>query len=168
MATTKKAAGKTAKNVSKNGAKSASANNQAKFAGVFEKCKTAEEAKKILDYLVNGYTEAYNAKYAKAAKNGSAKGKADTKTKAKKAEKEEVPQVLITDKKGLKKLNLKWTDYSDKSFSISGDTKPAKDILKELGGVYNHARECWFFSKKKSEKEFKKQMKGCYTTVLNA
>lgn len=39
--------------------------------------------------------------------------------------------------------------YSEKSFQVIGDTKPIKDDLKRLGGVFNGRKCCWFFSNKK-------------------
>lgn len=39
--------------------------------------------------------------------------------------------------------------YSPKSFQVVGDTKPIKDDLKRLGGVFNGRKCCWFFSNKK-------------------
>lgn len=43
-------------------------------------------------------------------------------------------------------------DYSEKSFAVIGETKPIKDKLKELGGVFNFRLSCgagWIFSKTK-------------------
>ncbi len=42
-------------------------------------------------------------------------------------------------------------DYSEKAFAVVGDTKPIKDILKNLGGKWNSHLKCgagWIFSKK--------------------
>jgi len=39
--------------------------------------------------------------------------------------------------------------YSEKAFQVVGDTKPIKDDLKRLGGVFNGRKCCWFFSNKK-------------------
>lgn len=39
--------------------------------------------------------------------------------------------------------------YSAKAFQVVGDTKPIKDALKRLGGVFNGRKCCWFFSNKK-------------------
>jgi hypothetical protein len=38
---------------------------------------------------------------------------------------------------GDEKRNIVFIDYSERSFAVAGDTKPIKDILKELGGKYN-------------------------------
>ena len=45
-------------------------------------------------------------------------------------------------------------DYSPKSFAVIGDTKPLKDVLKELGGSFNFRLTCgagWIFSNSKKE-----------------
>ncbi len=39
--------------------------------------------------------------------------------------------------------------YSEKAFQVVGDTKPIKDDLRRLGGVFNGRKCCWFFSNKK-------------------
>jgi hypothetical protein len=47
---------------------------------------------------------------------------------------------------------LKVVDYSEKSFAIIGDTKPVKEILKNLGGSFNFRLTCgpgWIFPKSK-------------------
>ena len=55
--------------------------------------------------------------------------------------------------------NIQMKDYSDKSIIIFGDTKPYKDLLKELKGRYNSNLRVdgkkvsgWIFSKKHKEK----------------
>ncbi len=43
------------------------------------------------------------------------------------------------------------TDYSEKSFAVTGDTKECKDALKAMGGSYNPRLTCgkgWIFSNK--------------------
>lgn len=43
-------------------------------------------------------------------------------------------------------------DYSEKAFAVIGDTKPIKDLLKDLGGSFNARLRCgagWIFSKKR-------------------
>lgn len=48
------------------------------------------------------------------------------------------------------KSNLQIVDYSEKAFALIGDTKPIKDILKQLGGRFNLFLSCgagWIFSK---------------------
>ena len=42
---------------------------------------------------------------------------------------------------------LKLTDYSEKTFIITGDTKPIKDKLKQLGGRWNPYLTGWIFHK---------------------
>ena len=146
MATKKQAAGKTAKNVSDNGAK---------FAAVFNKCKTEAEGKKILDYMVSGFTMAYEEFVASLApKSKSGKGKATKETAKSKATKAEAETVTVAegDKKALKALNLEFHDYSEKSFAITGDTKPVREICKRLGGRFNAwltVGAGWVFPKKK-------------------
>ena len=50
--------------------------------------------------------------------------------------------------------DLKIIDYSEKSFVVTGNTKPIKDTLKDLGGKFNFRLSCgagWVFSKTKIE-----------------
>ena len=156
MAAKAKTAGKTAQNVSDNGAK---------FAAVFNNAKTEAEGKKILDYLVAGFTQAYNEKFGakktKTTKREPAKVMevAPKGSKAKTAKKEtakaEADETLIIeegDKKAIKKLGLEFHDYSEKAFAITGDTKPIRNICKKLGGRFNAWLTCgagWVFPKKK-------------------
>lgn len=47
---------------------------------------------------------------------------------------------------------IQFIDYSAASFAVVGETKPIKDILKQLGGSFNFRLSCgpgWIFSKKK-------------------
>jgi N12 class adenine-specific DNA methylase len=44
------------------------------------------------------------------------------------------------------------TDISEKAFVVTGDTRPIKDKLKSLGGLWNRKHGGWVFSKKKREK----------------
>ena len=55
-------------------------------------------------------------------------------------------------------LNIQMKEYSDKSIIVYGDTKPYKDLLKELKGRYNSNLRVdgekvsgWIFSKKHKE-----------------
>lgn len=153
---------KSAKNAQNKNNESKNANNQ--FASVFTKCKNAEEAKNVLDYVIKGYTDALEAKFGKAEKAekpaekpAKKSTKADTKSKkeGKKATKKAEDEVIvaISDKKALKKLGLAYHDYSEKSFAITGDTKPIRHELKKMGGRYNGGLSCgagWIFSKEKS------------------
>ena len=153
MAKNKQTAGKTAQTETNN--------NSAKFAAVFNNAKTEAEGKKILDYMVAGFTEAFRAKFAK---NEPAKTKlapvpskkeiaeavpeAAGSTKAAKAE---VKPIAETDKKAIKKLHLEFHDYSEKSFAIVGDTKPVKAIMEKYKGRFNRYLTCgagWIFAKK--------------------
>lgn len=132
MTKEKKTAGKTAQENK----------NSAKFAAVFEKVKTEAEGQKILDYMVAGFTEAFRAKFAKKEKPAAAK---------KETAKAETPQVAEGDKKALKKLALEFHDYSEKSFAITGDTKPVKDICNKYHGRFNRYLTVgagWIFAKK--------------------
>lgn len=152
MAATKKTAGKTAES-----------NNGAKFAAVFNKAKTEAEGKKILDYMIAGFTAAFNEKFGKKAEPAKVKevapktkasktAKETTKAKTAKAETETVTPIAEGDKKAIKKLGLEFHDYSEKAFAITGDTKPIKDICKKLGGRFNAWLTCgagWVFPKKK-------------------
>lgn len=52
---------------------------------------------------------------------------------------------------GDNKPNVQIIQYSEKSFVVKGDTKPIKDDLKELGGMW-FKKECgWLFSNKRRE-----------------
>ena len=65
--------------------------------------------------------------------------------------------------------NIQMKEYSDKSIIIYGNTKPCKDLLKELKGRYNSNLKVdgekvsgWIFSKKHKEKleRFIQHVKG--------
>lgn len=50
--------------------------------------------------------------------------------------------------------SIELIEYSEKSIAVIGETKPIKDILKELGGKFNFRLSCgagWIFPKTKSE-----------------
>ena len=52
---------------------------------------------------------------------------------------------------GNNKPNVQIIQYSEKSFVVKGDTRPIKDDLKQLGGLW-FKKECgWLFSNKKRE-----------------
>lgn len=158
MAQTKQTAGKTAQE----------SNNNAKFAAVFNNAKTEAEGKKILDYMIAGFTEAFKAKFAPKEKPAQTKASgAPAKTKAapmstKKEIAEAVPEaqaeakaevkpIAETDKKAIKKLHLEFHDYSEKSFAIVGDTKPIKAIMEKYKGRFNRYLSVgagWIFAKK--------------------
>jgi len=137
MATKKQTAGKTANK---------SADNGAKFAAVFNNAKTEAEGKKILDYMVAGFTEAFKAKFpsTEAKEKKGASKKPETKAKAEKKVSsltlggEVVEQISITDTKAMKKLGLTFIPYSDKCFLIGGNTKPIHKELKKMTGVFGN------------------------------
>lgn len=158
MAQTKQTAGKTAQE----------SNNNAKFAAVFNNAKTEADGKKILDYMIAGFTNAFKAKFAPKEKPAQTKASgAPAKTKAapmptKKEIDEAVPEaqaeakaevkpIAETDKKAIKKLHLEFHDYSEKSFAIVGDTKPIKAIMEKYKGRFNRYLSVgagWIFAKK--------------------
>lgn len=57
--------------------------------------------------------------------------------------------------------------YSPKSFQVIGDTKPIKDDLKRLGGVFNGRKCCWFFSNKKLD-DVKAFLSGAEVTTAKS
>lgn len=64
---------------------------------------------------------------------------------------EEVPALKLTDKKAIKALDIQLHQYTEKSFAITGDTKPLRNILKHLKGAFNRnlsVGEGWIFSVK--------------------
>lgn len=87
---------------------------------------------------------------------GATKVKAATKTKAEPAQTEkkaaeEVPCLDPKDRKAIKSLDITLHQYTDKSFAITGDTKPLRSILKKLKGAFNRnlsVGEGWIFSNK--------------------
>lgn len=156
MAQNKQTAGKTAQE----------SNNNAKFATVFNNAKTEAEGKKILDYMIAGFTEAFKAKFAPKSKPAPAKKGRPAKTKSvpmpskneiadvvpeANEEKAEVKPIKESDKKAIKALGLEFHDYSEKSFAIVGDTKPVKAIMEKYHGRFNRYLSVgagWIFAKK--------------------
>jgi hypothetical protein len=69
----------------------------------------------------------------------------------------EVPETPQTETSSIENMeigDLKIIDYSEKSFVVTGNTKPIKDTLKDLGGKFNFRLSCgagWVFSKTKIE-----------------
>ncbi len=64
----------------------------------------------------------------------------------------ETPQIETTSIENMEIGDLKIIDYSEKSFVVTGNTKPIKDTLKDLGGKFNFRLSCgagWVFSKTK-------------------
>lgn len=73
--------------------------------------------------------------------------KATKKTEAKAKEEAEVKQVSIASltKDDIKKMEIKFTQYSEKCVALSGETKPIKEEIKRLaGGHWNSFKKCWF------------------------
>jgi len=69
----------------------------------------------------------------------------------------EVPEASQTETTLIENMeigDIKIIDYSEKSFVVTGNTKPIKDTLKDLGGKFNFRLSCgagWVFSKTKIE-----------------
>lgn len=66
----------------------------------------------------------------------------------------ETPQTELTSIETIEVCDLKIIDYSERSFVVTGNTKPIKDTLRELGGKFNFKLSCgvgWVFSKTKIE-----------------
>ena len=153
MANKKNGAAQTAQNnVSDNGAK---------FAAVFNNVKTEAEGKKILDYMIAGFTAAFKAKFPAKAETAPAKTKpapvpskqeiAEAVPEAAEGAKAEVKPIKESDKKAIKALGLEFHDYSEKSFAIVGDTKPVKAIMEKYHGRFNRYLSVgagWIFAKK--------------------
>lgn len=105
--------------------------------------------------------------------NVSAKGEKKTPTKAKAEEqlaketsvsdkktKGEIPQVKASSltKEQIKKLGIKFTQYSEKAVFLSGETKSIKEDIKTIGGGHwNAARKGWFL-KNENAKALAKEM----------
>lgn len=93
-------------------------------------------------------TEPAPAKVATQTTKSTAKASKSTKSESKK---EEVQQVLIASltKEDIKKMGIKFYQYSERCVSMVGETKPIKDDIKHLaGGHWNGARQCWFLKDK--------------------
>lgn len=66
----------------------------------------------------------------------------------------ETSQIETTSIENIEIGDLKIIDYSEKSFVVTGNTKPIKETLKALGGMFNFRLSCgagWVFSKTKIE-----------------
>ena len=141
--------------------------NSAQFAAVFNNAKTEADGKKILDYMIAGFTAAFKAKFPTKAETAPKTKGAPAKTKAapmptKKEIAEAVPEaqaearaevkpIKESDKKAIKALGLEFHDYSEKSFAIVGDTKPVKAIMEKYHGRFNRYLSVgagWIFAKK--------------------
>ena len=142
------------------------------FKAVFAKAKTESEVKSLGAQVLNLSVKAQNERIAelKAAEKPKAKSetKSETKPKAKseskpktkpetketKEKKEytgiEAIKLTAAERKAVEAAGLKYVDYSEKSFAITGDTKPVKDIMKKLSGKPNRNLSCgfgWIFAK---------------------
>ena len=142
------------------------------FKAVFAKAKTESEVKSLWAQVLNLSVKAQNERIAelKAAEKPKAKPetKSETKPKAKseskpktkpetketKEKKEytgiEAIKLTAAERKAVEAAGLKYVDYSEKSFAITGDTKPVKDIMKKLSGKPNRNLSCgfgWIFAK---------------------
>jgi len=142
------------------------------FKAVFAKAKTESEVKSLWAQVLNLSVKAQNERIAelKAAEKPKAKSetksetkpkaKSETKPKAKPETKEtkekkeytgiEAIKLTAAERKAVEAAGLKYVDYSEKSFAITGDTKPVKDIMKKLSGKPNRNLSCgfgWIFAK---------------------
>ena len=142
------------------------------FKAVFAKAKTESEVKSLWAQVLNLSVKAQNERIAelKAAEKPKAKSetKSETKPKAKseskpkakpetketKEKKEytgiEAIKLTAAERKAVEAAGLKYVDYSEKSFAITGDTKPVKDIMRKLSGKPNRNLSCgfgWIFAK---------------------
>lgn len=135
----------------------------------FATVKDAQGLKAMAQEMVNGINEAFKARVKELA---PAKAKAEKKPKTTtvalnvnvsgtgtrkeskpktdkepKAKKEQVKQVLVSElsKGDIKKLGIKFQQYSEKAVFLTGDTRCIKDQIKTIGGGHwNHARQGWF------------------------
>lgn len=60
----------------------------------------------------------------------------------------------VTDSVAINIDNVQIIDYSEKAIAVIGDTKPIKDLLKEMGGRFNFKLTCgpgWIFPMKKKD-----------------
>lgn len=74
----------------------------------------------------------------------TAKATKKTEAKAKEAEVKQVSIASLT-KDDIKKMNIKFVQYSEKCVALTGETKPIKEEIKRLaGGHWNGFRQCWF------------------------
>ena len=63
-------------------------------------------------------------------------------------------KIVFNKEKSKSKKNITVSDYSDKAIVVRGDTKPYKDALKSLGGIWNPNLKDgagWIFSIKKRD-----------------
>ena len=138
------------------------------FKAVFAKAKTESEVKSLWAQVLNLSVKAQNERIAELKAAEKPKAKSETKPKAKseskpkakpetketKEKKEytgiEAIKLTAAERKAVEAAGLKYVDYSEKSFAITGDTKPVKDIMKKLSGKPNRNLSCgfgWIFAK---------------------
>lgn len=145
------------------------------FKQVFESCKSEKDVKALWAELLtesvkaqNERVAAINSKQSKVAKD-KAEEKVAKKAKAEKVEKKAVAnekkedakekkvysgieaiKLTAAEKRAVESAGLKYVDYSERSFAITGETKTVKEILKKLSGKPNRNLSCgfgWVFAK---------------------
>lgn len=140
------------------------------FAGVFNQLDNKEDLKGVANLIVEQLQTAYKARLTQLMGKNEATtvnvaistpttAKSEAKAEQPKAElkkaaikndkkvKAEVKQVLIADltKADIKKMGVKFVQYSEKCVALTGETKSIKEDIKKLaGGHWNHSRQCWF------------------------
>ena len=141
------------------------------FKALFSKAKTESEVKSMWAQVLNLSVKAQNERIAELKKEADKKAKSDEKPETKKETKPkfekpadtkketkdrkeytgiEVIKLTAAEKKAIEAAGLKYVDYSEKSFAITGDTKPVKEIMKKLSGRPNRNLSCgfgWIFAK---------------------
>lgn len=91
--------------------------------------------------------------------------------KTEKKAKEEVKQVLISQLTAaqIKKLGIKFQQYSEKSVFLSGDTRCIKEQIKKVGnGHWNHSRQGWFLKNDEGHTLAKAMGQRVYKMTANA
>ena len=141
------------------------------FKALFSKAKTESEVKSMWAQVLNLSVKAQNERIAELKKEADKKAKSDEKPDTKKETKPksekpadtkketkdkkeytgiEAIKLTAAEKKAIEAAGLKYVDYSEKSFAITGDTKPVKEIMKKLSGRPNRNLSCgfgWIFAK---------------------
>lgn len=141
------------------------------FKALFSKAKTESEVKSMWAQVLNLSVKAQNERIAELKKEADKKAKSDEKPETKKETKPksekpadtkketkdkkeytgiEAIKLTAAEKKAIEAAGLKYVDYSEKSFAITGDTKPVKEIMKKLSGRPNRNLSCgfgWIFAK---------------------
>ena len=152
MANAKKTAGKTAKQETK------PASN--KFASIFTGM-SEDEAKTAFSDIKAAYDS-----HVKMLKSRNK----EVNRMQKRADKMEIVQISLADKKAIKKMKFKFVDYSEKCFVLStnADTKCLMVAFKKLGGKWNgRLKNCgggsYVFSKEKSLAQVQRELSGCFS-----